>query len=496
MNSVTLLQPFFPYVSIPQTEISAITQSAQTATEGSVFVCIKGTKVDGHDFAPQAYRNGCRMFVAEHALSLPSDATVLQTEHSRLLLARLACAFYDHPSKKMCVIGITGTKGKTTTAQLLTQILNQNHIPCGYIGTNGIAYAHIRQTTVNTTPDPLILQKAMADMYTAGMRAVCIEVSSQALMQNRVDGISFFAAVFTNLYRDHIGTTEHPSLTHYREAKHRLFTDFRIPNVVWNADDQNTKHMRKGCIAEQEIFCSCIPNPHADYTAQMIRPYRIENTAGVSFSLGCRGQTTPCSLPLIGTYNVTNALLACAVAIEGFSLSPHNVITALKTASVDGRSEWISLPHGGTVVIDYAHNGESLKQTLTTLREYTTGRLLCLFGSVGERTQLRRTELGQVAAAFADLCIITSDNPGNEPPEQILEDIAKAFPGTHTPYLKIVDRAEAIRTAIRMVRSDDILLLAGKGHETYQLIGSEKRPFSERQIVESEMYSSASPIPI
>lgn len=496
MNAVTLLQPLFPHIPIPQTELHAITQSAQSATASSVFVCIKGAKADGHTFAPQAYQNGCRFFIAEHALTLPSDATILQTDNSRAMLARLACAFYGHPSEQLRVIGITGTKGKTTTAQLLTQILNQNHIPCGYIGTNGIAYGHVRQTTINTTPDALTLQKTLADMCTAGMRAVCIEISSQALMQSRVDGIRFYAAIFTNLYHDHIGKTEHPTFEHYREAKHRLFTDFHIPHVVWNIDDGNTHRMRKGCTAAHEVTCSCRADMCADYTAQTIRPYRCQDRAGVSFSLCHRDQTLPCSLPLIGTYNVTNALLAAAVAMEGFRLSPQDVVAALENASVDGRSEWIALPHGGTVVIDYAHNGESLRQALTTLREYTAGRLLCLFGSVGERTEIRRAELGTVAAALADLCILTSDNPGNEPPEQILEDIAKAFQGTHTPYLKIIDRAEAIRTALRMMRPNDILLLAGKGHETYQLIGSEKRPFSERRIIESEIQSSASPLPI
>ena len=495
MNAKKLLGRIFPRTKIPDREIRSVTENTRLADAGSIFVCIRGARVDGHALAPDAYQNGCRLFVAEHPLEIPADAHVLLTENTRLTLAHLACELYGHPSKRLHVIGITGTKGKTTTAQLTASLLNDCGIPCGYVGTNGIAYGDVRRATQNTTPDAITLQKTFVEMIDNGMHAVCVEVSSQALMQHRVDGTRFSTVLFTNLSSDHVGPNEHPSFEHYRACKHRLFTDFGAKCAIWNTDDAAYARMQEGCTARRQITVSALTTG-VDLTAKSIFPINTDTAHGIAFTLCQKKHEYPAHLPLIGRCNVSNALQALAVATEIMKIPPRQAIDALSHARVDGRSEWIALPGGGAAVIDYAHNGESLRQILTALREYAPRRLTVLFGSVGERTQLRRRELGTVAASLADFCVLTSDNPGHEPPEAIIDEIAEAFVGTETEYLKIPDREEAILTALKMTEANDILLLAGKGHETYQLIGSEKRYFCEKDIVNEYVKSKTETVTV
>ncbi len=483
MTAQELLAPLFPLVNFTNTQIDNVTECTQQANQHSVFVCIRGAHTDGHHLASKAYENGCRFFVAERPVQLPDDALVLQSANTRMALAELACRFYRHPSQKMHLIGITGTKGKTTTALLLAHILNHNQIPCGYIGTNGIFYGTQKGKTKNTTPDAVTLQKTLFEMKAAGIKAVVLEVSSQALAQHRVDGTHFETVVFTNFSRDHIGATEHPTMKDYQNAKHRLFCDFGAFNAVWNLDDKTTPLMRLGTTAQRHITCSCLQKD-ATLSAESIAPTQNNRNLGISFTLATAKEKIPCSLPLIGRCNVNNALQALAVATEIFSLSIKEAIQTLSYATVEGRSEYIPLPFHCAAVIDYAHNGESLRQFLLSLREYHPKRLICLFGSVGERSQLRRRELGDVAAELSDLCILTSDNPGNEPTEQILNDIEASFIGKNTPYFKITEREDAILFALDLMQEGDLLAIVGKGHETYQLVGNEHIPFCEREIIE------------
>ncbi len=482
MKSYLLLKKHFPLDNVPDCEIAALTDHSERTNAQTVFVCIRGARFDGHTLAPRAYERGCRIFVAEEPLDLPPDACVLLTSNSRKMLSELACTLWDDPSQKMHVIGITGTKGKTTTATMLAHILNSVGIPTGYVGTNGISYGEKHLQTANTTPDPLTLQKTLADMYRSGIRAVVMEVSSQGLMQHRVAGVQFETVLFTNLYLDHVGSTEHPSFEHYRETKHSLFTDFASQNAVWNIDDPATPLMRSGCNTLQNLTVS--GTQAATYVAKNLRPLRNSNGLFSLLTLVTAGEELECRLPLLGEHNVTNALLALAVANGVFRVPLANAIEALEGFSICGRSECISLPNGALCIIDYAHNGESLRHLLTALRKYHPMRILCLFGSVGERTQLRRRELGEVAAELSDLSILTSDNPGTEDPMQIIDEIAAAFGNRQEAYVKIPDRQDAIRYAFSMLAKDDILVLAGKGHEEYQLVGREKIPFSERKIIE------------
>ena len=464
---------------IPCGEIEHLTEDSRKANEKTLFVCIRGAIADGHQYAASAYERGCRFFVAERALSLPDDAFVLIVNDTRRALAKLACRLYGDPSSSMKVIGITGTKGKTTTAEMLAQILNQNKIPTGYIGTNGIAYGEVLKATANTTPDAVTLQETLSHMKALGMKAVIMEVSSQALMQYRADGVRFDAVLFTNLFRDHIGLHEHPTMEHYKACKKRLFTEFDAPCMILNDDDAFSKELLQESSAKRKITCS-FEDPTCDFFGTEIRLLQQNGFLGVSFDLF--GVTF--RLPLIGKANAYNALLATVCAKERFGISLSQSATVLSGISIAGRSECISLPNGACAVIDYAHNGESLRALLQSLRAYAPARLLCLFGSVGDRTRERRAEMGSVAASLCDLCFLTSDNPGYEDPQRIMEEIAVSFDAAKAPYRMITDRERAIVEALRETKAGDVLVLAGKGHETYQLIQNKKIPFSEKEIVE------------
>lgn len=469
--------------SLSDLEIHRLTEDSRSTDPHTVFVCIKGAVADGHRYAASAYANGCRVFVAQDPLTLPEDAFVITVSNTRRTLALLAARLWGDPSHSMHVIGITGTKGKTTTAQMLAHLLNQCGVSCGYIGTNGILYAGQRIATKNTTPDAVTLQQTLSDMRREHVDAVVMEVSSQAIMQHRVDGIRFQTLLYTNLSPDHIGQHEHPDFAHYKACKRRLFTDFNAQNAIYNQDDAASADMLADCSATQRVSCSTA-GCDADFSATNVRLIRETAMWGV----GCtveeqNGEAQALALPLIGRFNVANALLAIATACRVFGVTLKRASETLASVTVAGRSELIPLPNGACAVIDYAHNRTSMESLLTTLREYEPTRLIALFGSVGGRSQMRRRELGQIAAECCDLCILTSDNPANEPPMQIIDEIAAAFEGSETPCLKIADRAEAIRRAVALTRAGDLLVLAGKGHETYQLIGSEKVPFCEREIL-------------
>lgn len=483
MKLWTLLQDILPICpSIEDTNIEQVTDRSEKAQSRSLLVCIKGARFDGHDFAMQAYENGCRHFVAERTLDLPKDATVFLTSNTRKSLALLACRFFGDPSHQMTLIAITGTKGKTTTAQLLSHILNHSSIPCGYIGTNGIIYGDVKKSSLNTTPDPLTLQKTLCEMLETGIKCAVVEVSSQALYQYRADGMRFACGMFTNLSPDHIGTNEHPSLEHYMDCKLRLFSEFDIPTVICNADDPFSERIADCAPNVKRITCST-QGADADWKATGILPTFSQERMGISFTAQTKAESIAVSLPLAGEINAANALLAMACANTLFHISAYTSAESLKTAAVMGRSEIIALPNGAYVVIDYAHNGASLTQLLTTLRAYSPARLICLFGSIGGRAQIRRRELAKAAISLCDLSVLTSDNPAFEDPEAIIDEIAQIFEEQNKPYLRCADRAEAIRQAIALTQQDDILVLAGKGHENYQLIKDQKIPFCEKAIV-------------
>ena len=466
--------------ALPDTEITYVCHDSRKAGPDSLFVCIAGYVSDGHSFALSAYGNGARVFVVEHPVDLPQDALVLTVPDTRTALAKLAAAIYDHPANKLCVIGLTGTKGKTTTALMIHGVLEKLGIPSGYIGTNGVDFGGKHYATANSTPESLDLHYYMAQMVECGVRYVVMEVSSQSLKLHRVHGIKFDYCIFTNLYPDHIGGVEHADMEEYKACKKLLFSFPDIREILVNGDSPDSAYMTAGATAPITSFGM---GKGCNWRAQGVHPevcYRVPGTAFECLTPG--GQVLPVQIPFPGEYSVYNALCALAVC-DKIGVPLADSIAALSVVRVKGRFEPVFLASRPetTFIIDYAHNGASLRAVLEALRTYKPKRLICLFGSVGDRTQMRRAELGAVASELCDLSILTSDNPGNESPDKILSDIAAAF--IHDRYVCIPDRAKAIAYAVKHARAGDAVVLAGKGHENYQLIHGKRIPFSEREIL-------------
>ena len=466
---------------IPDKNISDVFFDSRRAGGAGVFVCLRGSRSDGHLYATSAYERGCRFFVAERALDLPSDAHVFLCPDTRLALAKMSDNLYAHPSRELFVIGITGTKGKTTTALMIYNILNAAGLPCGYIGTSGIDYGDFHIDAVNTTPESYITQMYMRHMCLAGVKYLVMEVSSQALYMHRVHAVHFDTAVFTNLSIDHIGGSEHPTFEHYKDCKKSLFSDYGAKTVLLNADDGYADEMARAVPPGTKILRYALCSD-ADLRATTPTRYRNSDSLGVSFTFTENGRKYDASLPFPGKFSVYNALATIGVCRE-CGVEMTEILCHLCTVRVAGRFELVNAMPNITFVIDYAHNAVSLTSALETLRQYEPKRLVCLFGSVGGRTFGRRAELGHVAASMADFAILTSDNPDGEDPMQILGEIAAEFGENSCPYVTIPDRAEAIRYAVSIARAGDVFLLAGKGHERYQLIHGEKQPFCEKEIL-------------
>ena len=459
-------------------EVSDITNDSRIATSSSIFVCIKGFTTNGHLFATSAYANGCRVFVCEEQIDLPSDARIIMVKNTRIALAQLSCILYDNPSEKMAIIGITGTKGKTSTALMIKQLLDGAGIPCGYIGSNGVLYGEEKYDTTNTTPESYILQKHFHDMANSGIKAAVIEVSSQALKLHRTFGTKFAFTIFTNLSPDHIGAGEHDSFEDYFLAKKMLFDNYEAQTVIANADDIHTKSMLADCKSHTVFYST---ESKTDYTAHSICTYRDENTLGMTFDCHAGERVIPCTISIPGKINIYNTLAAMCVA-DHFNIDLNLAAQILRKIQIEGRFEVVTTPKGASFVIDYAHNGLSLEAALKALKKYNPNRLICLFGSVGGRTQVRRTQLGNAASKFADFSIITSDNPNHEDPMAIINEIAACF-NDQSKYTCIKDREIAIQYAYEMAQNGDIILLAGKGHEIYQLINGKNEYFCEREIL-------------
>ena len=460
-------------------EISDIIYDSRKAAPGTIFVCLIGAVSDGHSYAGGAYSNGCRAFLVQRKLDLPSDAVQVIVSDTRAALALASAAFFGYPARSLLIIGVTGTKGKTTVTAMTAALLNAGGINTATIGTTGIVINGVRTPTVNTTPESYELHKAFRKMVESGVSCVVMEVSSQAVYMRRIVGIHFHIGVFTNLSPDHIGGVEHPTFEHYMACKAELFRQCRYG--IFNADDPHYTDMVK---TSRSINSTFGMDGQRDVSARDIKPWRAGNLLGVRFVCKTIAGEHEYSLRMPGEFNVYNALAAIAVA-ERMKINPEVIGPALAKATVKGRFEIVEGPKGAlddvVCIIDYAHNAVSMRAALETIRKYKPKRLVVLFGSVGGRTQLRRGELGEVAANFADFVIITSDNPNFEPPEDIIRDIEKSVAATSCPYVTFVDRREAVEYAIEHALPGDCILFAGKGHETYQLIEGEYRHYDDHE---------------
>lgn len=456
-------------------DVVDIVYDSRKAVGGSLFVAIKGETVDGHDYIEGAYDKGARVFVVNHDVSLPSDAIKIIVPESRKVLSKMSAVFFSDPSKKMKVVGITGTKGKTTISNYIKTVLTKSGMNTGVIGTNGIFYNDVKEDTVNTTPESYELQKTMKKMLDAGVECVAMEVSSGGLMMGRVDDIDFDIGVYTNLSPDHIGAKEHPTFEHYRECKARLFSLCRYGVV--NFDDENAEYM------VEKAKCPLIGfsiDRDSDIKASNIELTRSKSSLGVDFDYRLReDHVTRTHICSPGEFSIYNALAVIGVC-EHFGIDKDRMLLALSEAKVDGRVEVIPVLDNATVVLDYAHNGMSLENVLNTLLKYKPNRLICVFGSVGGRTAIRRKELGDVAAELCDVSILTTDNPDSEDPMQIINDIAESYTNSKCQVIKIVDRAEAIYKALEIAQDGDMVVIAGKGHEKYQYIDGKRVFYDEK----------------
>lgn len=464
---------------IQEVEISKVVYDSRKVEPGCVFICIPGANFDGHDYAAKAVEAGAAALVVSKNVEGvdPSVTPVILVENARYAMAFISAAWFGHPAEKLKVIGITGTKGKTTTTYMVKSILEQTGLKVGLIGTIEVIIGEKRIHANNTTPESYMLQEYFAQMVEAGLDAVVMEVSSQALMLHRTQGFVFDLGIFTNLEPDHIGPNEHSSFEDYMACKSLLFRQCRIGIV--NGDDPHVEGVIKDHTCEIETFGMGEKNM---LRATNVELSHIPGQLGVEFDTkGVWEMRATVTSP--GKFSVYNAL--CAIAIcRHFHADKEAVQNALLNVKVTGRIEMMKVPGEYTLLIDYAHNAMALRSLLETLKEYKPARLICLFGCGGNRSRQRRFEMGEVSGKLADLTIITSDNPRFEEPEAIIEDIKTGIAPTGGEYITIIDRREAIKYAIANAKKGDLIVLAGKGHEDYQEIKGVKYPMDEHVLVE------------
>ena len=462
-------------------EIPNVTTDSREIKAGDMFVAIKGFEADGHKYIPAAIENGAKAILIDEEeaknviSSIPADVTLITTPSTRIAVAKCACNFYDNPSRKVQLIGITGTKGKTTTTFMLKKILEKQGIKAGLVGTIA-SYSGSKkiEDSDRTTPDSLHLQWLFNEMVKDGCKAIVMEVSSQSLKLHRVDGCDFDIGIFTNLSEDHISKNEHPDMKDYFESKVKLFTMCKAGFV--NNDDLHA--LRVPSMVPSCKFKTYGIDNGCDYLAKDIT---ITNSY-VDFRVRLNGKNERIKTCIPGRFSVYNSLAAICAA-EKLGCSTENIKAALEEARVPGRSELVDNKLGLTIMIDYAHSTESLNNILSAVKAYTRGRVISVFGCGGDRDPAKRAHMGEVSGKIANYTIITSDNPRTEDPQKIVDQIEEGMKKTTGKYEVVVDRTQAIKKALEMANKIDIIVLAGKGHETYQEINHEKHPYDERVII-------------
>jgi UDP-N-acetylmuramoyl-L-alanyl-D-glutamate--2,6-diaminopimelate ligase len=466
--------------------IAGIQYDSRKVGLNDCFVALRGTTTDGHLYVHNAIGNGAKAVVVEDDTIIP-DALCMHTgvikivvQDSRKALAQMAANYYGHPEQKLTIVGVTGTNGKTTTSTLVRSILEHNGKPCGLIGTIEYRIGDKVYPATHTTPESLELQQMFSAMVAAGCSAVSMEVSSHALDQNRVDDIPFTVAIFTNLTQDHLDY--HGTMERYFLAKKKLF-DMLDPSAtaIVNIDDPYGERIVGNCRAKIIRFSF---KQESDLTARLLE----FNLKGTSIEIRYGGSSFVIRTPLVGKFNAYNVVAAVSAGIA-LGFSPETIQKGIETVeNVRGRFERIQSPAGCTVIIDYAHTPDALEKCLRAIRDVmpqkTNGKIITVFGAGGDRDKLKRPLMGKVAAELSDQIIITSDNPRSEDPEAIIDDIERGIsPTAHV--IREVDRRKAIEKALALAKKNDVVLIAGKGHEDYQIIGKERKHFSDREVVES-----------
>lgn len=470
-------------------EVDKVVYDSRKVEPGDVFVCISGALRDAHDFIADVVNKGATAVIIEKKLTDAMmdelaestegkiyDVAVVRVESTRYALGCMAAAYFGYPATKLTTIGVTGTKGKTTTAYMIQSVLEQTGIKTGLIGTIEAIIGDEHIPAANTTPESYIVQEYFAKMVEAGCKAVVMEVSSQGLMLHRVSGFTFDYGIFTNLSKDHIGANEHKDFEDYMSCKAKLFK--MCKHGIFNVDDKHAKDMMEGATCTIETFGV---NEQADLMAKDIKLLKKPGVIGISYQL--EGKINmPVEIDIPGKFNVYNTMTAIAVC-HHFTEDLELIESVLQNIRVKGRVEIIDVSPKYTLMIDYAHNAMSLESLLLSLKEYNPHRIVTLFGCGGNRSKDRRFEMGEVSSRLSDLTIVTSDNPRTEKPEDIIADIIVGINKADGKYVTIPDRREAIKYAIEHGEEGDVIVLAGKGHEDYQEINGVKYPMDERLII-------------
>lgn len=458
------------------TEISTLVYDSRKVEKDSAFVCISGSVRDAHEFIPDVVKAGAAVVVVEKDVKVDEHVTVVKVENTRLTLACMSAAYFGHPAEKLKTIGITGTKGKTTTTYMIKSILEASGIKTGLIGTIEIIIGDKHISAKNTTPESYAVQEYFHEMVEAGIQAVVMEVSSQGLMLHRVSGFTFDFGVFTNLEPDHIGENEHKDFADYMHCKSLLFQQCR--QGILNADSEHLEGILNDHTCKVETFGY---SEKADLRASNMKLVHKPGVLGVDYHIsGLLDMDVDINVP--GRFSVYNSLTAIAIC-RHFGVEEEKMKEALRHVSVKGRIEIVPVSKRYTVMIDYAHNAMALESLLTTLKEYQPKRLVCLFGCGGNRAKSRRYEMGEVSSKLADLTVVTSDNPRFEEPMDIISDILIGVKKADGAYVTIPDRKEAIAYCLENAKDGDVIILAGKGHEDYQEIKGEKHHMDERELI-------------
>ena len=484
-----------------ETEVTTLINDSRKVENGSVFVCISGAVSDGHKYAAEVAEKGAAAVVVEKDVEVPADVTVIKVEDTRYALALMSAAYFGYPAEKLKIVGITGTKGKTTTTYMIKSILEETGHKVGLIGTIEAIIGEKKTPAANTTPESYTIHQYFAEMVKEGCDCVVMEVSSQGLMLHRTAGIPFEIGIFTNLGRDHIGPNEHKDFEDYNYdiyqkkifkfkniKKFQYYVDEQyfsfcdeieeLKKEIANVDDKYFEDVFSGATCKVETFGF---SEKADLRAENVQLVSRPGYLGVAYHVaGVMDFDVEIDIP--GTFSVYNSLTAISVC-RHFEVPAELIKDALKKAKVKGRIEMVKVSDDFTLMIDYAHNAMSLESLLTTLKEYHPKRLVCLFGCGGNRSRDRRFEMGEVSGRLADLTIITSDNPRFEEPQAIIDDIKTGIGRTNGKYVEICDRKEAIKYAISHGEVGDVIVLAGKGHEDYQEIKGVKYPMDERVLI-------------
>lgn len=460
--------------------VADVVYDSRRARPDTVFVCIQGSARDSHDFIPEVLAAGCQALVTEKEVSVPESVTVIQVENGRLALAELSAARFGYPAEKLVTIGITGTKGKTTTSYMVKSVLEAAGKRVGLIGTNGAVIGGEKFPTANTTPESYVVQEYFHKMVEAGCEYCVMEVSSQALMLHRVGGICFEFGLFTNISPDHIGPKEHESFEEYLAYKAKLLSVCRVGVVNRLTDHYEEVTKNASC----KLYTYALDAP-ADFTGDGLHYASGHDFVGIEFTVhgGLNGRVR---VGMPGKFNADNALAAlsvCSLALGKEEGQEEILLRSLENVRVDGRMEIAYVSKTCSVIVDYAHNAVSMESLLRTLRDYKPKRLVCVFGCGGNRAKERRYSMGEIGGRMADFCIITADNPRFEKNEDIMKDIETGLAKTDGSYLVIPDRRQAIFYAIHHAKEGDMIAIIGKGHEDYQEIEGVRHHFLDREVV-------------